>query len=392
MVVLLGRRSVRRTYGIAAAVVAVVTMASACSSSGGGSDNAAANPTGGADGGCSAPSTVTLAAFPPGATLSTDMASALGYFKDVEQACNTTIKIASYDAPANMLAGLVSGQIQFAVPSAPNIINAALQHQTLVDVATLSQGGSGVWITKAGTQLPGQGLDAVKILKGDETWAITSLKGVSELYVRAIYDAIHVDSSKLKLLALGSSGIPPAISGGKADDAHLPAIPAAQLIANGDAQELLNPSGPAAYDLVGFVPSWVLTSTPSVTQKYPELAARMAAAELKGVKYLQDNFTNPDAVYSKMPDSFTSTTSKDVFSKAWAWNVSAFVTTGLAQKSDLVHLGEIMAKYGLITNFDDSVITDQNVVPDIQKRAFELLGEPVPTSNVDDQLLKSAAN
>ena len=377
---------------VLAATAAVVTLASACSSSGGSKDAAGGGSGSGSGSSCPAPKTVTLASFPPGQTISTDMASALGYFKSVETACHTKIKVVSYDAPANMLAGLVSGQIQYAVPSAPNIINAALQHRTLVNVATLSQGGSGVWVTKTSTKVTGKGKTALKVLKPGATWALTSLKGVSELYVRAIYAASGVSSSKLNLLALGSSGIPPAISGSKAEFAHLPAIPAAQLVTSGHANELLNASGPTAYSLTGFIPSWVLVSTPSITKKYPELSARIAAAELRGVKFLQQNFTNADAVYAKMPASFTSSTSSAVFKAAWSWNVSAFTATGVAKLSDLTNLGKLMAKYGLIKSFSPSLLSSSNVVPSIQKRTFELLNEPVPTSTVDETLLRSAAD
>src|SRR5665647_341586 len=96
------------------------------------------------DAACKAPAEVTVASFPVGVTLPTDVAKGIGAFDAVEKACHTTIKLASFDAPQPMVAGLLSGQIQFAVSNIENQLLAAAQGQNLTGLLSMAQGGNGI--------------------------------------------------------------------------------------------------------------------------------------------------------------------------------------------------------------------------------------------------------
>ena len=78
-----------------------------------------------------APSEVIFASWPVGVTLPIDVAQGIGAFAAVEKACNTKIKIVSFDAPQPMIAGTLSGQVHFAISNVQNQLLAAAQGQIL---------------------------------------------------------------------------------------------------------------------------------------------------------------------------------------------------------------------------------------------------------------------
>jgi ABC-type nitrate/sulfonate/bicarbonate transport system substrate-binding protein len=376
-----GRRA--RAAGLAAPLAAVFVL-SACGSGSSDTANAAGSS------GCTAPKTVSIAAFAPGVTLTTDMAQGTGAFDEVNKACNTTVKVVVFQAPQPMLAGLLQGQFQFAVVTAPNQINQAVQGKTITNLLNLSQGGTGVIVTSAANADKGKGLDQIKAAGASPTWALTSVGGISSLYASAM-SAAAGQPAKINGVAVGLAGVVPSVTSGRARLGLTTAIPAATAIAAKQAVAVLNASGITAYRNVGFFPGSGLLTTPAVLAKYPAMVQAVTVAELKGMKFLRDNQSDPQAIYDKMPDSFKKSTSIDVWKASFGWNISTFTpATGLITQEQLVSAAKTMQKYGLAPNsFDTSKITADFASSKNLAAAFQELGVPVPTQPVDEALLAS---
>lgn len=381
------RRPLALTVALAGAAALAVTACSSSSSSSGstsGSTGAAA----GSSSGCQAPSTVTIAAFAPGVTLSTDMAQGIGAFSAVDKQCNTKVVLQVFQSPQPMLAGLLQGQFQFAVVTAPNLVLQAVQGNTVTDLLNVSQGGTGVIVTGTKDGGKGTGLSGIKAAGTGATWAVTSTGGISSLYANALSQAAGI-SGAAKVVAVGLAGVVPAVTSGRAPLGYTTAIPAATAISSKQAVEVINASGITAYHSVGFMPGSGLMTTPSVTSQYPALVRAVTVAEIKGMQFLEKNKNNPQAVYDQEPESFKKTTTLATWKASWGWNISAFApTTGLVTQPELVATAKTMQKYGLIpASFDTSKITSSYADPSNLAAAFKAVGEPEPTQPVDQSAL-----
>jgi hypothetical protein len=119
----------------------------------------------------------------------------------------------------------------------------------------------------------------------------------------------------------------------------------------------------------------------------------MAAAELKGLRFIQDNVDDPQAVFDVMPTSFTSATSAEVWERSWGWNASNYLVTGWITRDDVLRTGELMQRYDVLTSdYDLSKLPDTVLAPDILKDAFALIGEDVPETAVNEELLRQTSD
>jgi ABC-type nitrate/sulfonate/bicarbonate transport system substrate-binding protein len=377
--------------GCLAAVFALAAATACASSSGSGSSSASGGGTA-ASSGCTAPSVVNLAAFVgPGVVLSQDVAVAKGYFTSVEQACHTEIKITTYSTPTAMLSGLASGDLQFAVFTASNDILSALRGENLEDVLNLGQGGGGVLVSSPANKSKGTGLAALKNYGAGSTWAITSLNSTANAYCDAMLAAVGVDYSKINYQAVGIAGAGSAVTSGKAQVGYANAVQAGQLVHSGQAYVIANTGGSEAYSVTGLQPALGLQALPSFVSKYPALTQRIIEAELKGLLFIQQNYTNPSAVYNLEPSSYRATTPEATFAAGWAWNAGFFApVTGLLTEQDINNAGKLMRKYGLIPA--SSAIPTVKVDPSIVRAAYKALGQAVPTTTVIKKYLDAVPN
>ena len=370
-------------------VAAICVFVASC-----GSPTSGPTATAAAGAACTAPPEVTVASFPVGVTLPTDIATGIGAFADVEKKCNTKINIASFDSPQPMIAGVLSGQIQFAVSNVQNQLLAAAQGQNLTSILNMAQGGNGVIIGKASAESNTVGTDAIREYPPNSIWAMTTTTGLSALVVNALNDNIGNPAGSARLVQVGATGIASQVASGGANLGYVPSPTAAvSAIRAGDTRSVLNASGPSVYKLLGFIPGWTMLTSSSFADEYPQLSAEMAAAELKGLRFIQSHLNDPAAVYDAMPDSYRSSTPKDVWADAWPWNASAYVVTGWITRDDMIRTAQLMQRYGVLKKeFDPNTLPDTILAPSILKVAFDSIGEPVPTQPVDVALLEKTAD
>ncbi len=366
-------------------VIAVAACSSGTSSPSGSGTTAAATA-------CTAPSVVNLGAFVgPGVVLSQDVSVAKGYFTAVEQACHTSVKITTYSTPTAMLSGLASGDLQFAVFTASNDILSALRGEHLEDVLNLGQGGGGVLVSAPSNKSKGTGITALKNYGAGTTWAITSLNSTANAYCDAMLAAAGVDYTKINYQAVGISGAGSAVTSGKAQVGFANAVQAGQLVSSGQAYVIANTGGSEAYAVTGLQPALGLQALPSFVSQYPALTEKIVEAELQGLFFIQDNYTNPAAVYDLEPSSYRATTPESSFAAGWAWNAGFFApVTGLLTEQDIHNAGQLMQKYGLIPS--GTAIPTVQVDPSIVQAAYKALGKPVPTSTIIEKYLDAVPN
>ena len=338
---------------------------------------------------CEAPSEVIFAQWPVGVTLPIDVAQGIGAFAAVEKACNTKIKIVSFDAPQPMIAGTLSGQVHFAISNVQNQLLAAAQGQNLTGLISMAQGGNGIVVGKPSSNKT-TGIAALKDYPPNAIWAVTTLKGLSALVISAVNEKLGNDPQKVRLVQTGGSAIPSTVASGSADLGYVPSpTAAAQAVSSGQVREIFNASGADVFDLIGFVPGWTMLASPDFVKKYPELSTQMTAAVLKGLQYIRQNIKDPVKVYGIMPASYKSATSQAIWESSWNWNASNYLVTGWIERSDIVNTGVLMQKYGVLRpDYDLKTLPDTVIAPDLLKAAFGSLGQPLPTTKVDADLLR----
>src|SRR5665647_566792 len=220
------------------------------------------------------------------------------------------------------------------------------------------------------------------IRDSNSIWAVTTMKGLAALVISALNDAIGNDPAKARLVQTGGSAVPSTVASGSANLGYVPSPTlAAQAVDSGEVRPILNASSAEVYDLIGFVPGWTMLASPDFVAKYPQLSTQMAAAELKGLRFIQNNIDNPEAVYKVMPGAYTSATSLEIWKSSWGWNASNYVVTGWITRDDILRTGKLMQKHAVLTKgYNLDSLPNTVLAPDILKAAFALIGEKVPTN------------
>ena len=338
---------------------------------------------------CDAPSEVVFASWPAGIVLPIDVAQGIGAFAAVEKACNTKIKIVSFDAPQPMIAGTLSGQVHFSLSNVQNQLLAAAQGQNLTGLVSMAQGGNGFVVGKPSTSKT-TGLQALKDYPDNSIWAVTTAKGLGALVISAVSEKLGRDPKKVRFAQTGGSAIPSTVANGSADLGYAPSPTGVALAVNaGQVRLVFNASGAEVFDLIGFVPGWTMLASPDFVKKYPELSTQMTAAAIKGLQYIRQNINDPVKVYGIMPASYRSATSQSIWESSWNWNASNYLVTGWIERSDIVNTGLLMQKYDVLRgDYDLKTLPDTVIAPDVLKAAFSSLGQSVPTTKVDADLLR----
>lgn len=389
----LGRRGgAPRVGAILALGLLAACCVSACGSSGGGSGNApTVNAAAAASGKCTAPSKVTIGGLGYGIVLPGDVARLMGGFKKVEQECHTTIQYASLTSPQPLFANLLRGGYQFIELTVANEIQAATEGQNFQTVATLSQGGSGIF---ASHKQIGTGLSALKSLGSSASVGMISVGGISSVFLKAMWKAAGLNPDTVKQVPLGVSGIAPSVVSGKLAMGYDQPTPLAPDVSSHQLYPILNTSGPTAYKVTGFLPAVGLISVPSFTSKYPVLTAKITAAEIQGIYWLRKHRKSPDTLYNAMPASVKATTPQASWDTAWNWNLSVgMAETGQITAASLVQEAKAMQEYGVIPkSFNVNQLASTKYVDSANvTAAYKVLGmkPPGPTDFIDTKILES---
>ncbi len=339
-------------------------------------------PTGGR-----APSVVNIGEFAPTlpGSLNVAIAQGLGYYNKIQRQFHTTFEFEGFTSPPPIISGLVAGQLQMAEITPANVMTAAAAGETgFVDLENFTEGSGTVIIGGGSEASNGTGIAAIKAHYGCGTnWAITGLGGTSQITIEAIFNSLHLGVNCMNMLSVGTTGVIPAVTTGKAQVGLAAASTAASLIQQGQAYSVLFTSGTALYKLLGFEPSVGLVAEQSFVKKYPNLVQAIVLADLKGMLWLQKHAKDPAAAYALLPAAYQATTSLAAFQSTWDLYADAYTPdTGLfTTKDGAVALVDGQRYGGLPSNL--TLKTVKGVAnPTFLDNAYLDLGLTPPTSEI----------
>jgi ABC-type nitrate/sulfonate/bicarbonate transport system substrate-binding protein len=366
---------------LSAAALAVA----ACSSS----PSATTSAVSGSGGGCTAPSTVTIAENTIPIQLSLNMAEGLGYFRSVEQTCHTQINFDVIEQPTAMIPALFANQAQFIAVGTGNILDAAVQGKKFLVLLSTGQGGGGVLVANTADKSKGTGLQALKNYGAGSTWAVGSLGGPSQLISDALLDSLGINYKKVTFVPVGTSGLVAAVASNKAAIGFASPSEAGAGEAAGQTYSVMYTASKAVYNALGYFSEGAFATTPTFAQKYPELTQLLVNAEVKGLIACRTYFNNPTGALQLMPASFQATANKTAWDNTWQETAfAAAPLTGLITQQDLANEVTMSVKYGLLPagsqlpagTADTSWVT----------KAYQQLHLPAPTGEMLSSFLSNS--
>jgi ABC-type nitrate/sulfonate/bicarbonate transport system substrate-binding protein len=374
------KRSSRRVLPAAASSVTLagVLALSACGSSGG--------PASTGSGKSEAPSTVTIAYITGNDALPDTIAQGNHYFDSVDRQFHTNVVFKTYDSPVPVIAGLISGQIQFGILTEQNGLSSAAQGKPITDVVNLAQGFQGVVIGKASNKTSrGTGLAGLKSY-GHATVAVTALQSISVVAVSLLMKLAGIAPANLQFVATGVTGLIPAVASGRADLAFVGTGPAAAAVAAGQTYNVVFSSGPLAYQAAGFIPGFGLQGLPSFIDKYPALTQAIVDAEMKGLAYLKQNVGNPAKVYDGLTAAYQASLPLSSFEAQWslASGISTPVT-GLLTQSEVDNNAKLIEQHHIVPAGFTPPSSMLNIT--FVDQYYKSTGQPTPTAAIDQQLI-----
>lgn len=371
-------RRFRLAIGILSAGVLITALA-ACSSGGAtvGSNASASGEK------CAAPPTVNISQNAVPVELVLLAADGLGYFNDLEKACNTHINLQTIPAPPAAVAALTSGQVQFASVGTSVVVNAIAQGQPLTILSNHQQGGAAFFVAPAAKQSEyGTGVGAVLKAGPGKTWVFAALGGPNQVLADVIMDKSGVDYKKVNYQAAGSAGTVAAVTSGKADAS---AVSAPQLTAAGNAlYPMLYGSSKSVYQLTGFFPEDALATTTSFTKQYPVLTQMIVTAMIKAQLKITADKNAPSEIFNAMPASYRSTTTEAAWDKSWPsfWGTAAPATGQITTKQLQVLLNDAI-KFGIIKPKNPKLPASAADTKWVDQ-AYKDLGKTAPTGPINE--------
>jgi ABC-type nitrate/sulfonate/bicarbonate transport system substrate-binding protein len=337
-----------------------------------------------------APSTVNFGTFPYATSMPTDLAQGAGAFTTIEKKFCTKISVQYFQTAAPMVSGLSNGQLQFAVYSTPNNVNAAASGLNPLPetIAAVSEGGTGIFAAPKSVESQyGHGLKALAALATSGTnVGLVSVGGAASLGVNALLEAAGVDYTKVPFVGLGVAGLATAVSSGQVKLAYL-SIGSANLIASGQVYSVIYSSGKTGYKKTGPFPQLALNVLPSFAQQYPQLTQAMTNMALSGLFIIRKDWKNPGAAYNLLTPAYQATTPYSNWPATWRYNVGVcYPTTGLVTNADMVNVANLMKKYGLIPSTFNIPATGW-ADPTFVREGYKQFKKPVPKSVVYADLI-----
>lgn len=336
-----------------------------------------------------APSVINIGEFAPTipGALNVAIAQGLGYYNKIQRQFHTTFSFQGFTLPPPMVSGLEAGQLQFAEMTSANIMTAAAAGEyNFVDLENFSEGsGSDIVATGSLKAANGFGVNAIKKHYGCGTnWAIPGLGGTTQITIEALFNMLHLGVTCWNPLSVGTTGVIPAVTTGKAPIGFVAASTAAPYLASGELYNVLFTSGTALYKLMGFEPSIGLITTPAFAKKYPALTEAIVKADLQGLLWLQKHPNDASGAYKLMPAAYQATTTLSQFESIWPLFAGAYTPdTGLFTTKDAsVALVDGQRYGGVSSSLKLKQIPGEAANPTFLDEAYKSLGLTPPTTEI----------
>lgn len=373
-------RSKPAKLAAAAAVVAAVCAASACASSsssgGGGGGGAAA---------AQAPSSVTYGEVgTPGEVPAVDFGTS-NYFSAIEKKYNTTINVQYYTSPTTAFAALEAGQIQYldASPATLMLTQSKGQGSDLVTLASIAQGGEGVFVAPVGSKSKGTGITAVKNYGAGTTWGVPSIGGVGQFYVDLALKSQGIDYSKVTQVSLGA-GTVAAVESNRVGITTAGVTQAYPIVAQNKVYLVWFTSGEEAYQKFGYIPADAMMSTNSFIKQYPALTQALVGSELQSVAFFQKNVNSPQTVYNALSSKAKQAITEAQFVAVWPFVRAVSVpTTGMLTQQSMDRYATLLKQYGFLPSSYTPPSTLANT--SLVTGAYRALGETAPASPINSK-------
>ncbi len=238
--------------------------------------------------------TVSLAYIP------VHLASALGYYREIEDRLKVTVDVQMMNSGTDTMKALIARQADFTVQQGVEVIQVRAQAQDARILSTWINTGVIAVMVK-----PESPYTTVKDLDG-KTWGITAFGAGVHLQSVSIAQAFGLDVGKVRFLPVaGGANYIPALQAGKVDAIGTgePSISKMEYEKIGRALVDLYDPETTRKVFGGPVASSVLVTRGDVIKEHPELTQAVVAAHQKAVRWLLENRSNPDLVWSKLPAS-----------------------------------------------------------------------------------------
>jgi ABC-type nitrate/sulfonate/bicarbonate transport system substrate-binding protein len=329
-------RGGRRRALTAGLIAALALAVSACGASSTSSSGASAGTGGG--GGEQAPSTVRIG-LSQGYILNqmtVMLTQSLGYYDQVAKQFGTNINLQVETTNTIGQSAFFGNSIDLYQGSIAGLLPPAAKGEDVTSIFTHYTGTATVMIGAAKYK-SSRGTN-VKSYDGAH-WCFTTVGSNSEVTSRYVAKSAGLDWTKQSAIAVGNTGaLLPTMQAGRCDIAAMDTNSAARAISEGVGYLVQNPGSSAGQTKVfgGTVLGLVTWASSKFTSKYPKLTQALVDAQLRALRFEQQNADQPDKIYAALPKTFTETTTEQQFAAGWALFAPGIVSnSGGADASEI---------------------------------------------------------
>jgi len=321
--------------------------------------------------------------------LPTEVAMALGYFKQVEKRFHTSITFDPYGSGSTAEAAFIGGTDQLSVVNLASSIPSQVAGRDQVGIFGQGVNFSAVMIGSLKDKA--NGTDIAKF-GPPATWCEIGTSGALNTAVRLEAAKNGLNLAQLKLTNIGSTAATlPTIQSGLCDITSAAPIDAAIGLVNGDLYIAANLATPeATVPLVGEYANPLQTSM-AFAHQYPQLTQAIVDAELEGAHFVQTHLNNTGAIYRSLPAAMKATISLGAFVEA-----TSLVGPGLKanacsgefsadQVSDSITLFKALGTIPS-SGIDPTLVFSNKYVT----QAYKDLGFPAPTGATAGTVIRHA--
>ncbi|MGV9796837.1 hypothetical protein ACWDTP_02115 [Mycobacterium sp. NPDC003449] len=249
--------------------------------------------------------------------MTTMLAQGLGYYGDVEEQFGTTITLDVETTNTIGQSAFFGNSIDFYQGSIAGLLPPAAKGEDVMSIFTNYTGTATVMVG-AKKYESSRGTNAGAYDGG--SWCYTTLGSNSDVTSRYVAMAAGLDWSKQSAMAVGNtSALLPTMQAGRCDIAAMDTNSAADAVDRGVGYVVENPLSPENQERIfgGSVLGLVTWASHRFTTKYPALTQAIVEAQLRAVRFQQENSDDPDSLYASLPKAFTEKTSADQFARGW---------------------------------------------------------------------------
>lgn len=249
--------------------------------------------------------------------MTTMLAQGLGYYSEVEEEFGTKITLEVQSTNTIGQSAFFGDSIDFYQGSIAGLLPPASKGEDVISVFTHYTGTATVMIGAAKYESShGTDLNAYD----GSNWCFTTPGSNSEVTSRYVALSAGLDWSEQSALAVGNtSALLPTMQVGRCDIAAMDTNSAAEAVAQGVGYVVENPLSEQNQERIfgGSVLGLVTWASERFTSEYPELTLAIVEAQLRSVRFQQDNISDPAALYASLPGEFTENTGEEQFAAGW---------------------------------------------------------------------------